>query len=287
MNTYITKTYPVACGKIPAGKAIRVVVLADLHAVLYGKGNRELSADIASLRPDIALVAGDMVLRHHASSLDQSVALLKAVSSVCPVFYAFGNHECHMENMEDCKEAFADYLKSLDGIAVILRNQEAFLTVKDVPVRVRGLELPMKSYRKGPRPRISASDMEELFEGTDIKERPEKAEAAVKMVDILIAHTPRYGDIYLDMHPDVIVSGHYHGGIIRFSEHTGFFSSQFRFFPGYCCGDFHKGNSHMFVTTGLGEHTIPIRIHNPRELLVLDMVSEEEGQKKPLSPERL
>ena len=27
----------------------------------------------------------------------------------------------------------------------------------------------------------------------------------------------------------------------------------------------------MIVSAGLGEHTIPLRIHNPRELLVIDI----------------
>ena len=28
----------------------------------------------------------------------------------------------------------------------------------------------------------------------------------------------------------------------------------------------------MIVSAGLGEHTIPIRIHNPRELILVDLV---------------
>ena len=28
----------------------------------------------------------------------------------------------------------------------------------------------------------------------------------------------------------------------------------------------------MIVSAGLGEHTIPLRIHNPRELILVDLV---------------
>ena len=68
----------------------------------------------------------------------------------------------------------------------------------------------------------------------------------------------------------MILSGHYHGGIVRFGKHIGLTCPQFLLFPPFCCGDFHRGDSHMLVSAGLGEHTIPVRIH-PRELLVIDM----------------
>ena len=35
---------------------------------------------------------------------------------------------------------------------------------------------------------------------------------------------------------------------------------------------------HMIVTAGLGEHTIPFRIHNPMELAVIDILPAEEAE---------
>ena len=75
----------------------------------------------------------------------------------------------------------------------------------------------------------------------------------------------------LRAYADLILSGHYHGGVVRLSEHYGLSSPQYLFLPPFCCGDFHKGDQHMIVSAGLGEHTIPLRIHNPRELLVIDI----------------
>ena len=70
---------------------------------------------------------------------------------------------------------------------------------------------------------------------------------------------------------DLILSGHYHGGVLRFSRHVGAISSQFIPFPKYCCGDFYKNGKCMIVSAGLGEHTVPLRIHNPRELIFIEM----------------
>lgn len=33
----------------------------------------------------------------------------------------------------------------------------------------------------------------------------------------------------------------------------------------------------MIVSAGLGEHTIPVRIHNPRELILAELVQDEGG----------
>lgn len=70
------------------------------------------------------------------------------------------------------------------------------------------------------------------------------------------------------------MSGHYHGGVLRLSEHYGLACPQYLFLPPYCCGDFHKENKHMLVSAGLGEHTVPLRINNPRELIIAELIPE-------------
>ena len=73
---------------------------------------------------------------------------------------------------------------------------------------------------------------------------------------MLLAHNPKYGDVYFEWGADFIFSGHYHGGILRFNEHHGLTCPQYLLFPPYCCGDFHRQEQHMIVSAGLGEHTI-------------------------------
>ena len=34
----------------------------------------------------------------------------------------------------------------------------------------------------------------------------------------------------------------------------------------------------MIISAGLGEHTIPVRIHNPRELVILELSVKENGK---------
>ena len=42
-------------------------------------------------------------------------------------------------------------------------------------------------------------------------------------------------------------------------------------FRGAMYDDFYKNGKCMIVSAGLGEHTVPLRIHNPRELIFIEM----------------
>ena len=59
---------------------------------------------------------------------------------------------------------------------------------------------------------------------------------------------------------------------MRFGNHLGLVSPNMKLFYRYSHGKFDddKGRC-MIVSSGLGEHTIPVRINNPRELVVLEV----------------
>ena len=128
-----------------------------------------------------------------------------------------------------------------------------------------GLEIPLIYYKKPKSPMLQTEEIQQLI-GKPDQDR----------VNLLLAHNPKYGNAYFEWGADLILSGHYHGGIVRFGRNKGILSPQFQLFPPYCCGAFHRKNQHMYVSAGLGEHTIPVRIHNPRELLIVDYRGREE-----------
>ena len=122
--------------------------------------------------------------------------------------------------------------------------------------------------------------------------------------NILIAHNPDYFPKYAVWGADLVLSGHVHGGIVQIPFwHRGCASPNIRLFPWYDSGifamdkqdsqametdhrkwprgnrlkdingDFRK-NSLMYLNRGLGMHTIPIRLFNPGELVVIDFMPE-------------
>ena len=54
-----------------------------------------------------------------------------------------------------------------------------------------------------------------------------------------------------------------------------------RIFPGECGGMHQKNGCAVIVSAGLGEHTIPVRIHNPRELTIV-RISALQNEKMPV-----
>ena len=69
-----------------------------------------------------------------------------------------------------------------------------------------------------------------------------------------------------------MLAGHYHGGIVRVPGVGGLISPQLQLFPAYSRGMFVKQGHRMIVSSGLGSHTVRLRINNPPELVVIDFL---------------
>ena len=89
----------------------------------------------------------------------------------------------------------------------------------------------------------------------------------------MLAHNPDYFRSYCTLHPDLIVSGHNHGGMIRIPGLGGVISPRLHPFPKYDYGVYESTDSQtkMVVTAGCGMHSIHIRINNPPEMVVIDV----------------
>ena len=87
---------------------------------------------------------------------------------------------------------------------------------------------------------------------------------------VLLAHNPDYFKKYSKWGADLTLSGHLHGGLVRFPLLGGMASPGVRFFPKYSGGVYRKNIRHLIVSRGLGTHTIPLRLFDPGELVVID-----------------
>lgn len=144
--------------------------------------------------------------------------------------------------------------------AVRLINERADIQVNGIPITIYGFDPDEKFYDKG----FREKGMEEAL-GKEFG-RPEQ-----ERYTILLSHTPRYGREYLNWGADLTLSGHYHGGVMMLGKKRGLVTPDFRLFSGFCGGIRSQGESHMIVSAGVGEHTIPTRIHNPREITLIEV----------------
>lgn len=258
MKTFRRKTYEIETGKLKGNREVKFAVLTDLHGVVFGENNQELYQTIMDESPDAVLVLGDMFVRSNLSTIGAAEKLLSEISEHLPVYYALGNHEYALLEKDGARDAFLAYERRLTGAGVcFLHNEHTGMEIKGTDFVFYGLEIPMEFYKKPKSPALSLTEMENLI-----------GIPHMEGIHVLLAHNPKYAHTYFSWGADLIFSGHYHGGVVRFSEHWGLTCPQYLLFPPYCCGDFHEGGSHMIVSAGLGEHTIPLRIHNPRELVL-------------------
>lgn len=272
MKKTIVREYQLPSLYIKDQQELTLAFLTDLHDQVTGEDGKTIFRLLEKQQPDLVLVGGDVIVGKKGCDTQKALSFLKKLSEKYPVYYASGNHEQriaeHPEIYGTVGEAYETALKKLP--LVRLRNEKIQLEVKGIPLTIYGLEPEEQFYKKGARQKGMVEELEKRFERPD----PER-------VTILLAHNPRYKKEYLTWGAAVTFSGHYHGGVMMLGKKRGVISPDFRIFPGEC-GGMHKKDGHaLIVSAGLGEHTVPVRIHNPRELTIL-RISALQNRKMPV-----
>ncbi|MCM1193093.1 MAG: metallophosphoesterase [Butyrivibrio sp.] len=247
-------------------KPVRAVVLADLHNKCYGKGNRMLLEAIREQKPDMILIAGDILTARPGKSPEPAIHFLCELSKEFPVYYGNGNHEYRLKlypqiygsMAEEYGQALADM-----GIHPLVNSH---VKLEDSGIKVYGAEIEKHYYKRFTRSRMEKEYLDQLL-GIPDNGR----------YTVLLAHNPDYFPQYARWGADLTVSGHVHGGVIRVPLlGRGVISPGLRLFPKYDGGIFKEDEAVMLLSRGLGMHTIPVRLFNPGELWVVDF-----GPEKP------
>ncbi|MBE5865532.1 MAG: hypothetical protein E7292_04850 [Lachnospiraceae bacterium] len=246
-------------------KDCRAVVLADLHNKLYGRDNERLLAAIKEAAPDMVLVAGDILTSKPGKTLDIALHLMEELSKDYPVYYGNGNHEQRLllypDVYGDMGERYREGLKNI-GIEPVIN---AHVQLDELGITIYGSEIDRLYYKRFKVQEMPSDYMESILGPVD-----------KSSYSILLAHNPDYFPQYAAWGADLVLSGHVHGGMVRVPFWgKGVASPSFRLFPEYDGGLFEEGTSKMLLSRGLGMHTIPVRVFNPGELLVVDFKSEQ------------
>ncbi|NLL79796.1 MAG: hypothetical protein GX234_08415 [Clostridiales bacterium] len=236
-------------------------LLSDLHNKAYGKRNGKLAEAVLQIPADAILVAGDMYTSKSGTGFEHALELFEQICRKCPVYYANGNHEHKTRVRPDIfGRMYEEYWKEMEKLGIRpLSNEQVCLS--EYGIHLYGLELGrdfFKHFQKRPFP---DRYLEQL-----LGERKEEG------CNLLIAHNPDYFPEYAKWGADVVVSGHVHGGVVRLPVLGGVLSPALHLFPKYDGGEFHEGSATMILGRGLGMHTIPVRMWNPAELVVVHLV---------------
>ena len=243
----------------------KIIFLSDLHNRMYGEENERLLESIRNQHPDLILIGGDMLVRKDGNSYDKTVHFLAKLPGICPVYCANGNHEQKLKELPDkYEQSYEEYKKALTASGIhMLENASETVKLDEVPVKLSGLEIPLGAYARFGKKELSLKEITDRIgeHGDDYQ--------------ILLAHHPGYMKEYLAYGADLILGGHYHGCVVQLPSIGGVISTNFTLFPKYSGGIYPEGEQTAVVSRGLGTHSVPLRLWNWPELIVLELSGNE------------
>lgn len=243
----------------------KIIFLSDLHNRMYGEENERLLESIRNQHPDLILIGGDMLVRKDGNFYDKTVHFLAKLPGICPVYCANGNHEQKLKELPDkYEQSYEEYKKALTASGIhMLENASETVKLDEVPVKLSGLEIPLGAYARFGKKELSLKEITDRIgeHGDDYQ--------------ILLAHHPGYMKEYLAYGADLILGGHYHGCLVQLPGIGGVISTNFTLFPKYSGGIYPEGEQTAVVSRGLGTHSVPLRLWNWPELIVLELSGNE------------
>ncbi len=248
-DTFETTFYRVSSAKIQ--EPVRLILLTDLHNNEFGRANRDLVKEIERLKPDIIVMAGDMV-NGDDPNITIATDLCGKLLKTAPVYYIFGNNEGTLEYAEGGPQVALDAVLLEKGVTVLYNNSIS-TEIRGNPFEIAGVTAGTDDYEEVAGDAVSAFEKKDGFK-------------------LLLTHFPAlYYDCLADVDFDLGVAGHFHGGQVRLPDGRGLYHVDEGFFPKYCYGEFSLTHGTLIVSRGLGGHGHLPRINNKPELVVIDI----------------
>ncbi|MBO4325459.1 MAG: DUF1294 domain-containing protein [Lachnospiraceae bacterium] len=246
MNLHLTVSeYEYVSEEIPPKlDGCRIVQVSDLHNQFYGFHEQALTNRIAELKPDIIVVTGDVV-DCHFTNYKLALRFFEGAVKIAPVYYVTGNHEGRLSG-----KRYEDFKRQMDELGVH--------RIDNTKVELEGLTI--------------------IGIGDDDLAVPPRELQTDEGFCICLAHEPMYYNRYLALGADIAFVGHMHGGQIIIPGKGGFISPDFTFFPELYAGahDYTLKTGQamtMYISRGLGNSVLPLRINNYPELVAVTLRS--------------
>ena len=255
-------------------KDITAVFLTDLHEKEFGDGNFRLLHAIYRAEPDLILIGGDMPVVKERACCEVSLRLIRTLAAKYPVFYGSGNHELRWDRDRGVYgDSYDRYRAELEECGVIFLGG----MIKDASdlegegrktcrvscdfgsgLMISGLDLTQAHYH-----RFTHAQLDEAYIRDHIGEPDQSC------YNIVLVHSPEFHEPLAGFGADLILSGHFHGGTIRLPGDLGLMTPQYQFFKNNVTGiRYHEGVP-MVISSGLGTHSINIRINDRPQTVIL------------------
>lgn len=246
-----TQRFTYASPRLPEGfDGCVIVQLSDLHGAYFGEDNQELLSRVREAGPDYIFLTGDLLDQYRKTPRSYAAALGGALADIAPTYFITGNHEWALPGVRELKRELEEA-----GVAV-LSNEYVLLERSGDRVLLAGIDDP-NGFADQKTPEELAQEVREAW-GDGFW--------------LLLAHRNNYFEKqYSLLGADLVISGHGHGGLIRLPFTDGLVSAERRLFPSYTAGFYTANGSDVFVSRGLGNSGLTLRLFNRPEVVVLTL----------------
>ncbi|MGB3160959.1 MAG: metallophosphoesterase [Carnobacterium sp.] len=245
--------------KLPnSGKGVKgkkIVQLSDLHLPRQGVSMLKLVKKVELEKPDLIVLTGDLVDVRGNLPEEKLRDFAQSMVSIAPTYAVTGNHDANGGYLQEWED-----ILTTAGVRVLIDEAE-WIAFKEDGFVLMGLS-EKEDFDRAPRPILRGIS---LTEG--MKNQPK----------VLLAHHPElFEDYLMDLTraPDLILSGHAHGGQIRLPFIGGLFSPGQGKLPKYTDGVYYHPDmpgNRMIVNRGIGNSTFPFRFNNRPEIVIVTL----------------
>jgi len=246
----VTLRDPAARPVDPGG--LRIAQVSDLHAADFGTFQDRLVAAVSAAQPDLIALTGDLI-DYRTARLEGVLALVEELQAIAPAYFVLGNHEAD----SPVQDALLTGLE--DRGVVVLRDEAITTRIAGTEVTLLGLDDPRVRAAAGE----PARDPAQMLAG--IAPPPQAT-------TILLAHRPELLESYTGAGIDLVLSGHAHGGQVRLPGVGGLYAPHQGWLPELTEGVHQRGSTTMVISRGLGNSIAGVRVNDPRELVVVDLL---------------
>ena len=171
---------------------VKLALVCDLHSCDYGDGQSVLLKAIDAEQPDAVLMCGDIF--DDRLPPGNTIEFLDGIAAKYPCYYVSGNHEFWSRKADDFKNILMSY-----GVVVLEGTFDIF-EAHGESIRICGIDDP-DTDRYPSRSVSYAEQMKQLGESSDSNR-----------FTVLLSHRPERIEELLPLNPDIVLSGHAHGG---------------------------------------------------------------------------
>lgn len=214
---------------------LKIMHLSDLHFPKVNINLNKLYNQIIFIQPDFIAITGDLIDRGAKVEKSGVYEFIDNIYNLAPIYFIDGNHE--YRNKE-----YSLLLNKLNEKEIKILNNDSYKFTNDITILG-------------------------LSEGSEYNDKYYNNDTSYK---ILLTHRPEHFNSYISnsIVPDLILTGHAHGGQIRVFN-QGIFAPGQGLFPNYDKGLYEKNQSKMIVSRGIGNSVFPFRINNKPHIPVV------------------